>query len=488
MTPDRGGAEPHLCVVFGGTGDLMQRKLLPALFSLYRRGALPPGSAILGVARRPMDDSAYRAAAGGWLRAANAGTDADIQQFCANVLSYHSLHDETAIGFGALAQAIAALEASRHLAGNRIFYLALPLDAVGATLEGLGGAGLAKGPGWTRVVVEKPFGRDLASAVALNATAHRYFQEEQIYRIDHYLGKETVQNLLVFRFANVFVESMWSRATVERVEVTVAESLGVEQRADYYDASGALRDMIQNHVTQILTLVAMEPPATRSGESVRNEKVKVLRSVLPIGPHDAVRGQYTAGTVQGAPVVGYRAEAGVAPGSTTETFVALRLKIANWRWQGVPFFVRTGKRLPAKATRVVVTFKAPPVAFFQTEQEYEVNPDRMTILIQPEEGFELAFEVKVPGRELKVQTHRMTFHYADAFGNLPDGYETLLFDAILGDPTLFVRADEVEESWRLYDPLLRTPPPVVPYAAGTWGPADAGRLVEEWGHRWEDPA
>jgi len=481
-------AERHLFVVLGATGDLMQRKLLPALYRLSDRGDLPAGSGILGVARRPLDDAGFRDAAAGWLRAEGVGPEEKVAAFCRESLAYHRLENETAAGFGRLREAIERVERERRLGGNRIFYLALPLEAMGPTLEGLGTAGLNESTGWTRVVVEKPFGRDLASAEALNGTAHRHFEERQIYRIDHYLGKETVQNLLVFRFANMFVESLWNRETVERVEITVAESLGVEGRAAYYDSAGALRDMIQNHVTQVLTLIAMEPPASRSEEAIRNEKVKVLRSIARISPDDAVRGQYATGTVDGRRVPGYREEPGVAPASSTETYVALRLRIANWRWQGVPFFLRTGKRLPAKASRVVVTFRAPPVPFFQTEDEYEVNPDRISILIQPQEGFELAFEVKVPGREPRVQTHRMKFHYSDVFGALPDGYETLLLDAMLGDTTHFVRADEVEESWRLYEPLLKDPPPLVPYAAGSWGPAEAQRLLEEWGHRWEEHA
>jgi glucose-6-phosphate 1-dehydrogenase len=341
-----------------------------------------------------------------------------------------------------------------------------------------------KGPGWTRVVIEKPFGRDLASAQELNRLVHRYFGEEQIFRIDHYLGKETVQNLLVFRFANMFIESLWNRERIDHVTITVAESLGLEGRAHYYETSGALRDMIQNHVTQILTLVAMEPPATRDEDSIRNEKVKVLQSIVRFGPDDVVRGQYTTGTSVEGVVPGYRQEPGVDPDSDTETFVALRLKIANWRWQDVPFFVRTGKRLPVKASRVMLTFKAPPVTFFQTAEEYNSNPDRISILIQPDEGFELAFEIKVPGRDMRVQTHRMKFHYRDVFGELPDGYETLLIDVMLGDPTLFVRADEVEESWRLYDPLLTSPPPLRFYPAGSWGPKEAQTLAAEWGQRW----
>ncbi len=346
------------------------------------------------------------------------------------------------------------------------------------------GPGWHTGAGWTRVVLEKPFGRDLASAQALNQLLGRYFEEQQIFRIDHYLGKETVQNLLVFRFANMFVESLWNRDRVAQVEITVAERIGVGDRAAYYESSGALRDMIQNHVTQLLTLIAMEPPATRLADAIRNEKVKVLRSAVRIQPEDVVCGQYAAGTMDGQAVPAYREEEGVAPTSATETFVALRLKIDNWRWQNVPFFLRTGKRLPAKSSQVVVTFKAPPVSMFQTEEEYAVNPDRISILLQPAEGIELAFEIKVPGREVRVQTHRMKFHYADVFGELPDGYETLLLDVMLGDPTHFVRADEVEESWRLYDPVLRNPPPLVFYPAGSEGPSEAQRLAEQWGHRW----
>jgi glucose-6-phosphate 1-dehydrogenase len=478
------GPERHLFVVFGATGDLMQRKLLPVLYSLSARGRLPAGSRILGVARRLMSESSYRAQALQALTEAQAGEPAALRAFCDTTLFYQSVPEESASSFSALRARIEEIEREQGLEGNRIFYLALPLEAFGPTLTGLGEAGLSSSPGWTRVVIEKPFGRDLASAQALNRLVHRYFDEKQIFRIDHYLGKETVQNLLVFRFANMFIESLWNRERIDHVTITVAESLGLEGRAKYYETSGALRDMIQNHVTQILTLVAMEAPATPDEDSIRNEKVKVLQSIVRFAPGDVVRGQYTAGTEQGEKVIGYREEPGVDPHSDTETFVALRLKIANWRWQDVPFFVRTGKRLPMKASRVMLTFKAPPVTFFQTAQEYNSNPDRISILIQPDEGFELAFEVKVPGREMRVQTHRMKFHYSDVFGTLPDGYETLLIDIMLGDTTLFVRADEVEESWRLYDPLLVSPPPLTFYPAGTWGPAEAQKLALEWGQRW----
>jgi len=478
------GPGAHLFVVFGATGDLMRRKLLPVLFRLGSKGALPAGSVVLGVARRPMDDAAFRRMALAALRESNAGPERKLSTFCRSTLLYQSVPDETVASFVALRKRIERIEREHKLSGNRIFYLALPLDAFAPTITGIGKSRLHRGPGWSRLVVEKPFGRDLESAIALNRLIHRYFDEKFVYRIDHYLGKETVQNLLVFRFANMFMESLWSRERVDHVTITVAESLGMEGRARYYENAGALRDMIQNHVTQILTLVAMEPPATRDEDSIRNEKVKVLQSIVRLGSGDVVRGQYTAGKIDGADAPGYRQEPGVDPKSETETFVAIRVKIANWRWEDVPFFVRTGKRMPAKMSRVTLTFKAPPVTFFQSAEEYKSNPDRISILIQPDEGFELAFEVKVPGREMRVQTRRMKFQYADVFGPLPDGYETLLVDVMLGDPTLFVRADEVEESWRLYDPLLRAPPPIRFYPAGTWGPAEAQTLAQEWGQRW----
>jgi glucose-6-phosphate 1-dehydrogenase len=462
----------------------MQRKLLPALFRLNAQGRFPAGSQILGVARHPQDDATFRASCTKSLVDESALPEPAARGFCDSTLSYFSLSGEGPAGYPGLRARVEQLEQDHGLPGNRVFYLALPLEAFAPTLTGLGEAGLQQSRGWTRVVIEKPFGRDLASAQALNALAHQYFSEKQIFRIDHYLGKETVQNLLVFRLANAFVESDWNRDRVDHVEITVAESLGVEGRAGYYETAGALRDMVQNHVTQIFTLIAMEPPARRNEDDIRDEKVKVLRSALPIRPQDVVRGQYTGGAVGGVAVPAYREEPGVSPTSTTETYLALCLRIANWRWHNVPFFVRTGKRLPAKSSRVVVTFKAPPVSFFQTESEYELNPDQISILLQPEEGFEVAFEIKVPGREMRVQTHRMKFHYADVFGELPDGYDTLVEDVMLGDASLFVRADEVEESWRLYGPILADPPPVVFYPAGSDGPEAAKAFAAAWGQRW----
>jgi glucose-6-phosphate 1-dehydrogenase len=478
------GAERHLFVVLGATGDLMHRKLLPALYQLARQGRLPEGSRILGVARKPLDEAGFRAEAFAALLEQKLGAKAKLRGFCQKTLLYHRLPGEGKADFRGLRTHIEQIEKEHGLEGNRVLYLALPLGAFVPTIEGLGAAGLNKGPGWTRLVIEKPFGRDLASAEQLNELAHRYFPEKQIFRIDHYLGKETVQNLLVFRFANMFIESLWNRQGVDHVEITVAEKLGVEGRAAYYEPTGALRDMVQNHITQLLTLVAMEPPATRDEDAIRNEKVKVLRSIATLRPEDVIRGQYSAGKIDGKAVPGYLQEPGVAPDSRTETFVAVRFRINNWRWQDVPFFVRTGKRLPTRSSRVVVTFKAPPVSFFQTEEEYRASPDRLTILLQPDEGFELGFEVKVPGREIRVQTHRMKFHYTEVFGALPDGYETLLFDVMLGDATLFVRADEVEASWKLYAPLLDHPPPLAYYPAGSWGPEAARDVVMPWRHQW----
>jgi glucose-6-phosphate 1-dehydrogenase len=475
---------PHLFVVFGATGDLMQRKLLPALYRLHQQGRLPAGSLILGVARHALDDGAFQSTCAKSLVANSPGVSAAVNAFCSSTLAYFSLNGEGDSGYPGLKSHIESLEQKHGLTGHRIFYLALPLEAFGPTIQGLGEAGLNKSAGWCRLVIEKPFGRDLASAQALNALTHRYFDEKQIFRIDHYLGKETVQNLLVFRLANAFVESDWNRDRVENVEITVAESLGVEGRADYYESAGALRDMVQNHVTQVLTLIAMEPPARRNEDDIRDEKVKVLRSISPLKPEDVVRGQYSRGTVDGTSVPGYREEPGVSPTSTTETFLALRIGIDNWRWQNVPFYVRTGKRLAAKSSRVIVTFKAPPVSFFQSQSEYQLSPDQVTILLQPEEGFEISFEIKVPGRQMRVQTHRMKFHYADVFGPLPDGYDTLVEDVMIGDASLYVRADEVEESWRLYGPLLANPPPLVFYPAGSEGPDQAAELAAAGGLRW----
>jgi glucose-6-phosphate 1-dehydrogenase len=385
--------------------------------------------------------------------------------------------------YRALAARLQALEKNHQFPGNRIFYLALPPHALGPTIAGLGQAQLHRSPGWTRLVVEKPFGRDAESAQNLNQLLHRFFEESQIYRIDHYLGKETVQNLLIFRFANDIFEPLWHRNLVQNVQITVAESDGVGRRGGYYEQTGALRDMVQNHLTQLLTLTAMEVPVTFEAEAIRSEKAKVLQAIAPVPPDHVVYGQYTRGIVGGQEVRGYREEAGVPPDSATETFVALQLGINNWRWQGVPFYLITGKRLPARLTQIAVTFRCPPVWLFQPMQT-SCRPNVLVFTLQPDEGFDLHFQVKTPGEPLGLKTQRLRYRYAEAFGPMPEAYETLLLDIMAGDQTLFVRADEAEAAWRLYAPLLAEPPsPPLPYPAGSFGPPAAARFLE-----WPDPA
>ncbi|MEM9074987.1 MAG: glucose-6-phosphate dehydrogenase, partial [Myxococcota bacterium] len=360
---------------------------------------------------------------------------------------------------------------------NRTFYLSLPPKAFPAAMKGLALVGLDESEGWTRLVVEKPFGRDLASARELNAITHQYFREEQIYRIDHYLGKETVQNLLVFRFANAIFESMWNRERVQSVTITVSESLGLGTRAGYYDGIGALRDMVQNHLTQLLTLVAMEPPSSFDADAIRYEKIKVLRSMAPIDASKVIRGQYDHGEVDGEKVIGYLEEEGVPMTSATETFVALQLEVDNWRWKGVPFYLRTGKRLGAKSSRILVQFRDVPVSLFRSMGAKLDTTDVLVITLQPDEGFELHFDVKAPGDPFRTKRIPLTFDYGAAFDEIPPAYETLLLNVLSGDQTLFVHADEVEESWRVYTPLLDNPGIIHRYRSGTWGPKEADHLA-----------
>jgi glucose-6-phosphate 1-dehydrogenase len=447
---------PALLVIFGATGDLSRRKLLPALGALQSRGELPARFVILGVARDPYpDDIAFRAVA----KAHLPGLDDDQIQ-------YQSVGTGSAEDYARIAADIDMLDREHGLDGNRVFYLALPPQVFAPTIDALGAAGLAASTGFTRVVVEKPFGHDLASARELNALLHRHFDESQIFRIDHYLGKETVRNLMVFRFANPLFESQWNRDRVEHVEISVAEADGVGTRAAYYDHAGAVRDMVQNHLTQLLCLVAMEPPAAFDADAIRDEKLKVLRSMQRVSAEDVVLGQYA----QGGASRGYLDEDGVPAGSTTETFAAITARIDNWRWHGVPFLLRTGKRLPKRSTRVVVRFRSAPVKLFTRIPGCDVEPNILTIFIQPDEGFSLTFEVKQPGEQIHVAPRALDFHYKDAFPALHEAYETLLGDVLDGDQTLFVRADWVERSWYLYQPMLESPPAPLPYPAGTWGP------------------
>jgi len=480
-------APPHVFVVFGATGDLVRRKLLPALVALMREGHVGAEVRIVGVARSELDDAGFRTWAREALAEAGVSED-DLEGWCDDCLSYVAVGTGAEEEYRRLRQHLEAVEEAAGLPGNRVFYLALPPAAFAPTVTALGEAGLHRSPGdgWTRLVIEKPFGHDLASAQALNRAVHRWFDESQVYRIDHYLGKETVQNLLVFRFSNMVFESLWNRERIDSVQITVAEDIGIEGRAGYYEHAGALRDMVQNHVTQVLSLIAMEVPVAYDADAVRGEKIKALRSLRRLDPErHVVLGQYEAGHAGGKPVPGYLEEEGVTAGSTTETFAAMRLYLDSWRWQGVPFLVRTGKRLHRRVTEIAVVFRRPPVALFESmDCGLQVESNVLVITLQPDEGFALYFDLKTPGEPLALRNYPLHFSYEEAFGPLPGAYETLLLDVLQGDQTLFVHAEEVEESWRLYAPLLEHELPVHGYAAGSWGPEEANRLLSGNGAGW----
>ncbi len=476
--------DPHLFVVFGATSDLMRRKLLPALYHFSKEYGWEKRLLLVGLSRRrDLDDQGFRALAREALAEAGLPETGHADAWCDQCLFFQSLGGETREDYRALAHRLKALEKAHRFPGNRVFYLALPPDAVEPAITGLGQAKLNRSPGWTRLVVEKPFGRDPESALNLNQLLHRYFDESQIYRIDHYLGKETVQNLLIFRFANDIFEPLWHRNLVQSVQITVAEADGVGHRGAYYEQTGALRDMVQSHLTQLLTLITMEVPVACDPEAIRTEKAKVLRAVTPVRPEDVVYGQYTRGTVDNQMVPGYREMPGVSPDSATATFVALTLAIENWRWNGVPFYLVTGKGLPSRFTQIAVTFRCPPMWLFK-HLKTTCSPNVLVFTLQPDEGFDLHFQVKAPGEPLDLRTQRLRYRYGEAFGPLPEAYKTLLTDVMAGDQTLFVRADEAEGAWRIYAPLLGEPhlPPLF-YPAGTFGPPAAARFME-----WPDPA
>jgi glucose-6-phosphate 1-dehydrogenase len=476
--------ERHFFVIIGGTGDLAQRKLLPALYHLSRQGYLADGCHVLAVARRgSFDDASYRQWAEQALAEAGIAAPSDGAAWCRGQLHYHRLGAGSPADYRALADRISLIERDHSLPGNRVFNLAIPPAAFPAAITGLAGGGLHQSRGWTRLLVEKPFGSDLASARELNALVHRHFDESQVYRIDHYLGKDTVQNLLSFRFANAIFESLWNRDRVVSVEITVAEDIGVEGRGEFYDQVGALRDIVQNHLTQLLCIIAMELPPALEADFVRDEKAKVLRSIRPLKPEHVVFGQYAASVVNGEPAAAYRKEEGVAPDSRVETFVAIRLHLENWRWQGVPFYLRTGKRLAGRATYIVVNFRCPVLTCFEPFT-CDIACNQMVIMLQPDEGFDLFFNVKPPRPPFRLARERLRFRYQEAFGELPDAYETLLLDVMRGEQTFFVRADEVELAWRVFDPLLKSPPPPHPYPAGAWGPEAAKSLMIEG--EWHD--
>lgn len=474
------GIDPHLLVVFGGTGDLARRKLLPALYQLLEHRRFEDHSEVLAVATRELTDDEYRALAARAL--AEAGV-VDAGPWCEEFLHYQPV----TAGYDALARRITDLEAASSLPGNRAFYLAIPPAVFDDTIEALGKVGLADGPGWTRVVIEKPFGDDTASAAALNAGLHRWYGERQIYRIDHYLAKESVQNLLALRFANPVFESSWNRDRIDSVQITVAEDFGIGTRAAYFDRVGMIRDVVQNHGLQILSHIAMEPPVRLAPDAIRDEKVKVLDSTHPLDAADLVRGQYQAGRLGGQSAPGYQEEPGVRPGSETETFAAMRLAIDNWRWKGVPFYLRAGKRMATRLTEVAVVFKEPPIWLFEAAGHCDMAPNVLYVRLQPDEGFDLNFEMKAPGEGYDLHTQSLKFRYAEAFTALPGAYETLLADVLAGDQTLFVRSDEVEQAWRLIEPALGAEGSPAGYPAGSWGPAAADDLLARTDRRWMSP-
>ncbi|MCL4540661.1 MAG: glucose-6-phosphate dehydrogenase [Bacteroidetes bacterium] len=470
---------PYLLVIVGGTGDLARRKLLPAICRL-RDKHLSEFLLIGAGTGKKHNDETYRDFVARSVE--EEGIDARVNGESFDWAYYQSVGGGTVEEYKTLANRIEELEKKTNLPGNRVFYLAVPPSVFPNAIKNIGEVGLNKSKGEVKLVVEKPFGQDLDSARELNTLVHKYFDESQIYRIDHYLGKETVQNLIAFRFSNAMFESLWNRDRIERVEITVAETVGAEHRAGYYDKVGALRDMIQNHLTQITTLTAMEIPTALEADAVRHEKVKVLKTISPISPDNVVFGQYMRGAVQGTEVEGYLEEERVAPDSKTETFVALKLNISNWRWQGVPFVLRTGKRMFKGITEVAITFRRPPVSIFRQFSIKDIQPNKLIMTLQPNEGFDLSFKVKEPGDSYRLSTQRLHFQYGEVFGRIPDAYETLLLDVLKGDQTLFVRSDEVESSWELYTPLLSQKFDVHKYASGTWGPLEAERLLD--GEKW----
>jgi glucose-6-phosphate 1-dehydrogenase len=479
-TPER-----HTLLVFGATGDLAHRKVFPSLFDLHSHGPSKGRAIILGVARAGMTDDQFRTS----LRESLGGKVKDkeaFEEWLTKYVFFQSLGDSSAAAYDRLKARIEAIEAEHNLYQYRVFYLALPVPAFPPTIEALGAAKLNTSKGWTRLVVEKPFGHDLPSAQALNAQIHRFFDEHSVYRLDHYLGKETVQNLIALRFGNALFEPLWNRQMVKQVEISVAEELGVEGRGSFYEKAGAVRDIMQNHMMQLLCLTAMEPPSVLDGDGVANEKVKVLQSMAPILPQDVVLGQYSASEVEGKNYAGYRQEPGVDPQSTTETYAAAVLHINNWRWHGVPFYMRTGKRLPRKSSIITVTFREAPAAVFNPYVVCGMACNKLEITLQPNEGFNLSFITKIPGPGMHLANQQMRFRYADSFGPLPEAYQTLLLDVMRGDRTLFVRNDEVEGSWKLFEPNLTNRPPIRFYPAGSWGPAEADKLFGENNCTWTE--
>jgi glucose-6-phosphate 1-dehydrogenase len=473
--------EPCLMVIFGASGDLTMRKLFPALYSLAYRQLLPAKFGIVGVARTEETDDEFRER----MKAAvqEFGRDdfrEDVWEWLADGMHYVAGEDK-------LPEALRELEQHRGTTGNRVYYLAVPPPAFPSIVDWVGKHRARKG--WTRLIVEKPFGHDLQSAQELNGLLHKHFDESEIFRIDHYLGKETVQNMLALRFANGIFEPIWNRQFIDHVQITVAETLGIEGRAEYYEQAGAIRDIFQNHLLQLIALTAMEPPIDFSADSVRNEKVKVLKAIHTPGPKHVVRGQYGPGYIEGQEVPGYREEDGVDPSSMTETFVAAKLFVDNWRWADTPIYVRAGKRLARRETTIAIQFKRAPHPPFEEAAAEGMRPNVLLIHIQPDEGVSLAIGAKVPGQGLQIRTVHMDFLYGGAFRtDLPEAYERLLIDCMRGDASLFTREDEVIEQWKIVDAIVafwrRDRPSFPNYAAGTWGPPSSDELLHRDGRSW----
>ena len=491
---------PCALVIFGASGDLAARKLLPALYNLAAGRLLPEAFAVVGLASREQGVETFRDAIGRAVREQLGDAfSAELWAGLARRLYFVAGDSRAPETYARLQATLAQAAAAHGTGGSVLFYLSTPPSLFGEIVRRLGEAGLAReeGAAWRRVVIEKPFGHDLDSARALNGEIAQVLDERQIYRIDHYLGKETVQNILIFRFANGIFEPVWNRRYIDHVQITVAEQLGVEHRGRYYEEAGALRDMVPNHMLQLLSLIAMEPPSSFDPEAVRNEKGKALSGIQPMGPEEVlrrtVRGQYGAGTMpDGAEVPAYRSEPYVAAGSGVETFAAVKLLIDNWRWADVPFYLRTGKRLPVRTTQIVIQFKRVPFSPFRQTPVDHLSPNRLVLRLQPDEGISLRFSAKVPGAAVQIGTVNMDFCYADYFGAQPStGYETLLYDAIKGDATLFQRADSVERGWSVVTPILDVwralPPRAFPnYASGAWGPEEADRLLASAGRAWSN--